>query len=153
MGPRSQGSVVGAITPDSHPRYPVRMLDFNHAMIYTRDVQRALDFYHGLLGLTVLEEFRGGPRLVYARLQSTGSSSTIALHLMPPNEALNTGGVRLYFEIEALEEFCRKLEAAGAVFTKQPAVMPWGWKHAYLNDPDGHEVSLYWAGEKRLAKA
>jgi hypothetical protein len=31
--------------------------------------------------------------------------------------------------------------------------MPWGWKHAYLDDPDGHEVSLYWAGAKRLKKA
>jgi hypothetical protein len=27
-------------------------------------------------------------------------------------------------------------------------MMPWGWRHAYLNDPDGHEISLYWAGEK-----
>jgi hypothetical protein len=26
-----------------------------------------------------------------------------------------------------------------------PEVMPWGWKHAYLDDPDGHEVSLDWA--------
>jgi hypothetical protein len=30
--------------------------------------------------------------------------------------------------------------------------MPWGWKHAYVNDPDGHEVSLYWAGAKRFQK-
>jgi hypothetical protein len=28
-----------------------------------------------------------------------------------------------------------------------------GWKHAYLDDPDGHEVSLYWAGAKRLKKS
>ena len=26
-----------------------------------------------------------------------------------------------------------------------PKDMPWGWRHAYLNDPDGHEISLYWA--------
>ena len=30
--------------------------------------------------------------------------------------------------------------------------MPWGWRHAYLNDPDGHEISLYWAGENRMKK-
>jgi hypothetical protein len=30
--------------------------------------------------------------------------------------------------------------------------MPWGWRHAYLDDPDGHEVSLYWAGRKRFQK-
>jgi len=33
-----------------------------------------------------------------------------------------------------------------------PKRMPWGWDHAYLDDPDGHEVSLYWAGTKRLRK-
>ena len=30
--------------------------------------------------------------------------------------------------------------------------MPWGWRHAYLNDPDGQEISLYWAGENRMKK-
>jgi len=128
------------------------MLDFNHAMIYTRDVARALGFYRDLLGLTVLEEFRGGGRLVYARLQAPGGQSTIALHLMPPSEPLHTGGVRLYFEIRELEKVCRDLEAAGAKFSKPPAKMPWGWTHAYLDDPDGHEISLYWAGPDRLKK-
>jgi hypothetical protein len=28
-----------------------------------------------------------------------------------------------------------------------------GWTHAYLNDPDGHEVSLYSAGQKRLKRS
>jgi hypothetical protein len=30
--------------------------------------------------------------------------------------------------------------------------MPWGWQHAYLRDPDGHQLSLYWAGPKRFRK-
>jgi len=25
-------------------------------------------------------------------------------------------------------------------------------RHAYFNDPDGHEISLYWAGENRMKK-
>jgi len=128
------------------------MLNFNHAMIYSRDVPRALAFYRDLLGLTVLEEFRAGDRLVYARLQAPAGESTIALHLQAPAEPLHTGGVRLYFEVQELDEFCKELEAAGAKFTKPPAMMPWGWKHAYLNDPDGHEISLYWAGPARLKK-
>jgi catechol 2,3-dioxygenase-like lactoylglutathione lyase family enzyme len=128
-------------------------LDLNHAMIYTRDVARALGFYRDLLGFTVLEEFRGGDRLVYARLKMPAGSATIALHLLEPGKTLGTGGVRLYFETRDLEKVCKKLEAAGASFSKPPAMMPWGWKHAYLDDPDGHEISLYWAGAKRLKKA
>jgi catechol 2,3-dioxygenase-like lactoylglutathione lyase family enzyme len=127
-------------------------LDFNHAMIYSRDLSRALEFYRDLLGLTLLEEFRMGDRIVYARLRLGAGTSTIALHLLGPGDALNTGGVRLYFEVRSLDGFCKKLEAAGAKFTKPPTVMPWGWKHAYLDDPDGHEISLYWAGAKRLKK-
>ena len=128
-------------------------LNFNHAMIYSRDVSRALGFYRDLLGFTLLEEFRAGDRVVYARLKVSAGGATIALHLLAPGESLHTGGVRLYFEVRDLEKFCEGLESAGATFSKPPAMMPRGWKHAYLNDPDGHEVSLYRAGSKRLKKA
>ena len=59
-------------------------------------------------------------------------------------------GIRLYFEVKSLDAFCKRLAASGIVFSQKPKVMPWGWRHAYLNDPDGHEVSLYWAGAQRL---
>jgi catechol 2,3-dioxygenase-like lactoylglutathione lyase family enzyme len=128
-------------------------LEFNHAMVYTTDVARSLEFYRDLLGFKVLEEFRGGPRLVYARLKPPAGSATIALHLLGPGEQLKAGGIRLYFETRDLERFCKSLEARGAKFTHGPKLMPWGWKHAYLDDPDGHEVSLYWAGVKRMRKS
>ena len=127
-------------------------MTFNHAMIYSRDVARALTFYKDRLGLTLLEEFNHHGMTVYARLQSPGSDTTIALHLLDRGQTLQTGGVRLYFEIEDLEGAVARLESEGVHFTKPPALMPWGWKHAYLDDPDGHEVSLYWAGEKRTQK-
>ena len=127
-------------------------LELNHAMIYTMDVARALAFYRDLLGFTLLEEFRGGNRIVYARLKPPTGTATIALHLIAPGETPATGGVRLYFEVKELEKCCKRLEAAGAVFSTPPAMMPWVWKHAYLNDPDGHEISLYRAGAKRLKK-
>jgi lactoylglutathione lyase len=128
-------------------------LDFNHAMIYTRDVARSLGFYRDILGFEFLEEYRMHGRPVYARLRAPGSKSTIALHGVPPGDPLSTGGIRLYFEVRSLEAFCKRIQAKGAVIAKPPALMPWGWTHAYLNDPDGHEVSLYWAGAKRLKKA
>ena len=57
-----------------------------------------------------------------------------------------------HFEIRELDNFCRKLQAKGFYVTQMPRMMPWGWRHAYLNDPDGHELSLYWAGEIRMKK-
>ena len=128
-------------------------LAFNHAMVYSRNVAVALDFYANILGLKVLEDFRHEGRAVYARLKAPAGSGTIALHLLEPGKELHTGGVRLYFETKDLDRFCKRLESDGVKFSQPPTLMPWGWKHAYLDDPDGHEVSLYWAGAKRTKKA
>lgn len=128
-------------------------MNFNHAMIYSRDIARALTFYRDRLGMTLLDQYNHHGMTVYARLQSPGTESTIALHLLERGGELKTGGVRLYFEIEELEATVERLQAEGVQFTKLPALMPWGWKHAYLDDPDGHEISLYWAGAQRLQRA
>ena len=126
-------------------------LTFNHAMVYSRDVPAALRFYANL-GFKVLEEFEGRGTIVYARLQSPRGNASIALHAVAPDQDLHPGGIRLYFETKDLERVCKRLEKSGTKFSQMPKVMPWGWKHAYLDDPDGHEVSLYWAGAKRLKK-
>jgi catechol 2,3-dioxygenase-like lactoylglutathione lyase family enzyme len=128
-------------------------LSFNHAMIYAKDVARALTFYRDLLGFKLIEDFRYEGKSVYARLRAPGNEGTIALHQAGPNDSVASDGVRLYFEIEALDDFCRKLQQKGFYITKMPQMMPWGWRHAYLNDPDGHEISLYWAGAKRMKKS
>ena len=127
-------------------------LSFNHAMVYVKDVQRALDFYRQLLGFKQVDEFRYEGKPVYARLRAPGGDGTIALHQAGPGASVASDGVRLYFEIRDLDAFCRKLQASDFYITQMPQMMPWGWRHAYLNDPDGHEISLYWAGENRMKK-
>jgi catechol 2,3-dioxygenase-like lactoylglutathione lyase family enzyme len=134
------------------PQNTGHKLNFNHAMVYVKDVQRALGFYRDLLGFRLIEDFRFEGQPVYARLRAPAGDGTIALHLAGPGTPLSSEGVRLYFEINDLDGFCRKLQAKGFYITQMPRVMPWGWRHAYLNDPDGHEISLYWAGEMRMQK-
>ncbi len=127
-------------------------LTFNRAMVYVKDVERGLAFYRDLLGFKLIEDFRYENRPVYARLRSPGGDGTIALHQVGPGDSVSSDGVRLYFEVRELDEFCRKLQQKNFYITKLPRMMPWGWRHAYLNDPDGHEISLYWAGENRMKK-
>jgi catechol 2,3-dioxygenase-like lactoylglutathione lyase family enzyme len=129
-------------------------LTFNHAMIYSRDVGQALGFYRDLLGFRVIEEMEYHERAVYARLRPPKGTSTIAIHLLEPGASLSANdAIRLYFEVKDLKKFCASLEKSGVRFSQLPKQMPWGWEHAYLNDPDGHEVSLYWAGNKRFRKS
>jgi catechol 2,3-dioxygenase-like lactoylglutathione lyase family enzyme len=125
------------------------MVEFNHAMIYTARFAESLDFYSTVLGFKVLDSYPGA----YARLKSAGGT-TIALHCLDTGQQMDarTEGVRLYFEVKALDGLCSALEQKGVKFDQMPKDMPWGWRHAYLHDPDGHEVSLYWAGKARFAK-
>jgi len=127
-------------------------LSFNHAMIYATDVGKAIGFYRDLMGFMLIEDFRHENRSVHARLRAPGGDGPIAIHQAAPGASVASDGVRLYFEIRELDDFCRKLQQKNFYITQMPRMMPWGWRHAYLNDPDGHEISLYWAGENRMKK-
>jgi len=133
------------------PRKKVRAaVEFNHAMIYTTKLSQALRFYRDLLGFEVVDTYPGA----YVRLKSPAGATTIALHGVEPGQAIDpkTEGLRLYFEVEGLDAFCKALAKKGVQFDQMPKDMPWGWKHAYLRDPDGHQISLYWAGKARFKK-
>jgi catechol 2,3-dioxygenase-like lactoylglutathione lyase family enzyme len=143
---RAQGKKV------STPLHTDGRLSFNHAIIYVKDVERGLSFYRDLMGFKLIEDFRYEGTPVYARLRAPGGDGTIALHQAGPGVSVSSDGVRLYFEVRDLDGFCRKLQQKNFYITQLPRMMPWGWRHAYLNDPDGHEISLYWAGENRMKK-
>jgi catechol 2,3-dioxygenase-like lactoylglutathione lyase family enzyme len=127
-----------------------RGIEFNHVIIYVRDVARSLAFYRDLLGFKLLEKYDSDE---YARLQSPTGKSTIALHKASPT-AKTPGNkeqsIVLYFETRNLDSLCKNLARKGVSFLQMPKLMPWGWRHAYLKDPDGRELSLYWAGRKRF---
>ena len=152
--PKKSRKTKKAAKPKPKPKKATapRGLDLNHAMVYVRDVERALPFYTKLLGMKVVDEFRYEGKPVYARLCAPVGEGTIALHMAGPGASVAAEGVRLYFETPDLDAFCQKLREKGVYFIQLPRMMPWGWKHAYLNDLDGHEISLYWAAGGRMKK-
>ncbi len=85
-------------------------------------------------------------------MRSPVGQTTIALHLLEPSQAPGGVDIRLSFEVKELDRLCKKLVAEGVEIPQMPKQMPWGWRHAYLDDADGHEVSLCWGGRKRLQK-
>jgi len=129
-------------------------LNFNHAMIYVSNVEKSLAFYAGKLGFRVVGRFDYAGHAVYARIRSPQGNTTLALH-GPDREwkPMPTGGIRLYFEVRELSAFCKRLAKNGVKLKQPPKKMPWGWRHAYLLDPDGYEISLYRAGAARLKKS
>src|SRR5579864_1995972 len=103
-------------------------LTFNHAMIYSKDVERGVRFYKDLLGFKLIEDFSFEDKPVYARLRAPGGEGTIALHQAPPGANFSSEGVRMYFEIRELDEFCRRLQKQGFYMTQLPRMTPWGWR-------------------------
>jgi len=124
-------------------------VSLNHVIVWVRNVPSSLKFYRDYLGFRTIESMEG-----YARLRSPSGGATLALHVStdrkPPPR---TRQVVLYFETKDLEAVCRRLRRKGVRFDQPPTRMPWGWDHAYLRDPDGHPISLYWAGRKRFQKS
>ncbi len=139
----------------SEPKAPRKLradaaskVEFNHALVYVRDLARSLAFYRDGLGLDVIEAMEG-----YARVSSPNRGGTIGLHVLSGSKQEmdpKMEGVRLYFETEDVDGLCDRLVKRGYAIDEPPKDMPWGWRHAYLKDPDGHEVSVYHAGAKRF---
>jgi catechol 2,3-dioxygenase-like lactoylglutathione lyase family enzyme len=102
------------------------LLDFNHAMLYSSDVGRAVEFYCKRLGFAVVDDFRHEGHLLYARLRAPSGNGSIAVHQLAPGKTIPAEeGVRLYFEVRGLDEFCRVLESKGRVLDSLPKSMPW----------------------------
>lgn len=83
----------------------------------------------------------------YARFECPDGDATFSLHLV--DGVADETHVTIYFEHDALDELCRRLQRAGFEFDALPTDQPWLWREAYLADPAGNTVCLYRAGENR----
>lgn len=115
----------------------MRMKDL---VVYVRDVSRSLEFYEGRLGFKTVE--LGLPD--YATVVDPDGETTICLHRgSSERPATGKDGAWLYIELGGLDTVCEELAGRGVEFEQMPEDMPWGWRHAYLRDPDGQLLSLY----------
>jgi lactoylglutathione lyase len=118
----------------------------DYIVLVVADLDAALQFYVGLLGLPLAH--RSGP---YAQL-ATGTTrlalfergamaSTLgAAQLCPP--ALDAPGFELGFKVPDCDVAFAELVDGGAHPVTAPTDRAWGQRTAYLRDPDGHLVEL-----------
>ncbi len=115
-------------------------MNLNQITVEVSDIPRARAFYQGLgLELIVSSEH-------YARFLCPGGA-TFSIHLAGTP---TPGGTALYFECDDLDARVAALKAAGIVFDSGPEDQRWLWREAWLRDPDGHRLCLYFAGENRV---
>jgi catechol 2,3-dioxygenase-like lactoylglutathione lyase family enzyme len=115
-------------------------MHLNQVTVSVTDIPRSVSFYEGLgLELIVRAEH-------YARFL-LGNGATFSVHKSDKPPA---SGTIIYFECADLDDFCQQLVEKGFVFEQEPLDQSWLWREAYLNDPDGNKICLYFAGEMRI---
>ncbi len=56
----------------------------------------------------------------------------------------------VYFECDDLDDRVVRLKSAGVRFDNDPVDQRWLWREAWLRDPDGNRLCLYFAGRNRI---
>lgn len=117
-------------------------MNLNQVTLPSLDVERAARFYRELGFVQVVDS---APR--YARFECPDGGATFSLHRV---DALPNGpGAVLYFECPELDAQYEALVKRGVRFESPPTDQSWLWREAYLRDPDGNLLCLYFAGENR----
>ncbi|WP_430405479.1 VOC family protein [Fluviicola sp.] len=117
-------------------------MDLNQITVPSLDIEKSIAFYQ-TLGLKLIVKSDH-----YVRFECPDGTSTFSVHLV---EKLATGaGISVYFECEDLDERVDALLQKGIVFDELPKDQTWLWREAYLKDPDGNQLILFFAGENRL---
>lgn len=117
-------------------------MNLNQITIPSLDLEKSVPFYEKF-GLKPI--VKALPH--YARFECPDGQSTFSIHKV---DELPTGdGVFIYFECEGLDDFVEEIKEKGISFTLEPTDQPWLWREARLNDLDGNQLILYYAGNNR----
>jgi catechol 2,3-dioxygenase-like lactoylglutathione lyase family enzyme len=129
----------------------IEVADLDHVAVRVSDVDRALEFYHGLLGLPVRDrgKFEDG-ELPFVAVVAGGRH----LHLVPTDEPIDVGGEHVCLLLRsddidtrgAIEDLLEELREAGVEVEEgepRERLGAYGrdWA-AYVRDPDGRRVEL-----------
>ena len=117
----------------------------DYVILIVEDLDRALHFYSGVLGLRL--GHRSGD---YAQLDTgttrlalytrSAMAQTLGMPLVAPTA--NAPGFEIGFKVADVDAAFNELVGRGALPVVPPTHRFWGQRTAYVRDPDGHLVEL-----------
>ena len=120
-----------------------------HTMIRVRDLDKSLDFYTRLLGMTQLrrKDFPGGKfTLAFVGYGGEADHTVIELtHNWDQEEPydLGTGFGHVAIGVPDIYATCERLKAEGVAIPRPPGPMKHGTTViAFIDDPDGYKIEL-----------
>lgn len=116
-------------------------MNFGYVTIYVPDLETALEFYHGLLGLEIRrrQKIENGGELAFLGEEGKGLIEIIG---GPEHEGKTYSGFTIGIETESLEAATEKLAAAGYPVLRGPISPGPSTVFSYFQDPYGVEVQL-----------
>jgi catechol-2,3-dioxygenase len=124
------------------------VIRLNHAVLYVRDVERSVAFYHAALGMDTITAIPG--RAAFLRAPASTNDHDLGLFAVgaaaAPSEA-GRGRVGLYhlaWEVETLVDLAdarERLQSLGALVGASDHSTT---KALYAHDPDGIEFEVSW---------
>jgi catechol 2,3-dioxygenase-like lactoylglutathione lyase family enzyme len=114
-------------------------MKLNQVTMPAKDLQASIDFYGALDFVLIVKNDH------YARLENPVDGSTLSLEL----RADGGDGAHVYFECDDIDQRVTALKAQGIHFISGPEDKSWLWREAWLRDPAGNRLCLYFAGDNR----
>ena|SRR5579863_8571790 len=114
-------------------------MKLNQVTLPASDLDASIAFYQTMGFLLIVKNGH------YARLENPSDHSTLSLELRQDSG----DGAHVYFECEDLDARVAALKARGVSFDSGPEDKSWLWREAWLRDPAGNKLCLYFAGANR----
>ena len=120
-----------------------------HTMVRVRDLDASLEFYTGMLGMSLLrrQDFPDGKfTLAFVGYGPEDSEAVVELTHNWDQETpyeIGSGYGHVALGVRDIHGVCAALEAKGAHIPRKPGPMKHGTTHiAFVEDPDGYKIEL-----------
>jgi len=117
----------------------IRKLKF--ASIPVRDQDRALNFYVGTLGFTLITDQPMGPGQRWVEVRPPKGDTGVSLFTIPGQEDRIGTFTGISMECDDVQKTYDELLTKGVEFAKPPKQEPWGVM-AILKDSEGNQIVL-----------
>ena len=122
----------------------LQLKSLDYVVLIVRDLDRSLNFYHGVLGLPLRHRAAnyaqidsGTTRLGLFTREAMAATLGRAVIDGSPREAFELG-----FFVDDCDAAYAELTAAGVDRVSPPTDREWGQRTAYVSDPDGNLIEL-----------
>ncbi|MBE7680401.1 VOC family protein [Paenibacillus sp. P13VS] len=119
-------------------------MNFTSVRVITDDVDRLVEFYEEVMGITAER-----PAPVFAELVlpsctlAIGHSQTVPLFGVGSAVAADNRSVILEFRVHDVDAEYERLKPVVDDWVKEPTTMPWGNRAILFRDPDGNLINLF----------